>query len=137
MVLDFTLLWEIALKCVPRTMAYHGIQSADCHKEKNCTTDCHEENNRNADYLSQDSTVNLRADCQEFNPVVANCDTFESGLPKGYPCFGKPRYWSVVCHNRLISSFTNFTSAVPLFDALFIFDARLLDRCKTYTRRIG
>jgi hypothetical protein len=56
LVLDFTLLWQTALKCVPQTMAYHGILTVDCPEENNCTVDCHEKNNYNstADCHSQE-----------------------------------------------------------------------------------
>jgi hypothetical protein len=73
LVLDFTLLLQTVLKCVPRTMAYRYIETADCHKQDNRTANCPKEDNRTADCHSQ-----------EFK--------FESRLSRGYSCWGKPWY---------------------------------------------
>jgi hypothetical protein len=79
------------------------------------------------------NSLNLRADCQGVIPVVANRGTLESGLLKGYSCHGKPRYWSAVCHKRVNSSTSHFTSTptVPLLVAPYFFNSRLY-KCKTY-----
>jgi hypothetical protein len=55
----------------------------------------------------------------------------ESGLSRGYSCYGKPRYLSAVCHNQVNSSTSYFT----MFAEPFLFDARHY-KSKTYTRRI-
>jgi hypothetical protein len=107
--------------------------TADCHTENNLTAECHEENNPTADCHSQESK-------------------FENCLPRGYSCCGKPGYtlewfakgllqswqhwyWSAVCHKKVKSSNSHFTSTVPLFVVQYVFDARL-SKCKTYTRQI-
>jgi hypothetical protein len=59
----------------------------------------------------------LTAVCQGVIPVVTT-PLLERGLPQ---------------HTTI--QYHTFLSTVPLFEALFIFDARL-DRCKTYKWRI-
>jgi hypothetical protein len=80
------------------------------------------------------SALHMRAVCQGVIPVFANRGILESCSPRNYFCWGKPQCWSAVCHKRVKSATSHFTSTVPLFDASFIFDA-WLDMYKTYTRR--
>jgi hypothetical protein len=120
--IDFTPVNEVALKkdTVPRTgkllgwckMAGTGFHSVVANRAQMRTAYCHEENNPTPDCHRQESK-------------------FESGLPRGYSCCGKLRYWSAVCHKRVKSrtGYQPFTSipysTVPLFAAPYCFDARL------------
>jgi hypothetical protein len=79
LVLNFTLLWQTVLKCVPLTMVYHGVWTMDCHKE----------------IIVPQITIpwivkslNLRVLCQGVIPVVAKQYTLESGLLRVYSCLG-------------------------------------------------
>jgi hypothetical protein len=56
--------------------------TADCYEVNNLTADCYEENNRTADFQEEN---NLTADCNSQE------SKFESGMPRGYSCCGKPR----------------------------------------------
>jgi hypothetical protein len=47
-------------------------------------------------FLLWQTTVNLRAVSQGVIPDVANRGTLDDGLPSGYSCCDKRRYWSVV-----------------------------------------
>jgi hypothetical protein len=88
--------------------------TADCHKENVRTKECHKANNSTADCHSQESKFESGL---PRGIGVAICGTLESGLPPGYSCHGKPRYWSAVCHKRVKSSTSHFTLTVPLFAA--------------------
>jgi hypothetical protein len=66
---------------------------------------------------------------------LAFCSMFESGLPRCYSCCGNPRHLTVELGKWLNSSTHHFTWRVPLFEALFLFAARLLEY-KIPTRRI-
>jgi hypothetical protein len=124
-------------------MAGTGFHSVVANRAKMWTADhgipwyivdCHEENNHIPRVVTVKST------------------TFESRLPRGYSCCGKTRYiweriakvlfqlWQTavlesVCHNRVKSSTSHFTSTVPLFVVPYVFDARLYT-CKTHTWQI-
>jgi hypothetical protein len=98
-------------------MAGTGFHSVVANRAQMCTADCGKPR-----YLdrglprrkySYPGLPQLRADCQGVISVVANRGTFESGLPRGYSCLGKPGYLSAECHKRLNSSTCHFTSAVP------------------------
>jgi hypothetical protein len=78
-VLDFILLWQTALQCVLRTIAYRGIRPRIATKKKMVPQ------------IAIFEGLNLRADCQGVIPAVANSGTFESDLSRGYSCCDKPR----------------------------------------------
>jgi hypothetical protein len=84
-------------------MAGTGFHSAEANRALICTADCHAE--KIVPRIATAKSLNSRADCQWVIPDVANRGTLASGLPRG-----------------LKSSTSHFTSTVPLFHALFIFD---------------
>jgi hypothetical protein len=65
--------------------------------------------------------LNFRADCQGIIPLVANRGTLEISLPRDYFNCGWQWYWSAVCHKRVISSSSHFTSTVPLVPVPYLF----------------
>jgi hypothetical protein len=114
--MNFTLLWQTALKCVPWHTVVLRLRIATM---KIITLQ-----------IATDKSVNLIADYQRVIHVMANQGTLESGLPRGYSSCGKPRYWSTVCRYRVKSNTSHLISTVFLFVVLYLFYVRLY-RSKT------
>jgi hypothetical protein len=89
-ILDFTLLWQTALSGVPRIVTKNLILPKIATKKIIVWQIAKKK--IIVPWIVTVRSLNLKADCQGFNPVVANRGTPESGVPRGYSCQGKPRY---------------------------------------------
>jgi hypothetical protein len=76
--MDFTLLWQTALKCLLQTMASAVFRPQIATKKKNVPRIAMKK--RIVPRIATVKSLNFRAYCQGFNPDLANWHTLQSGL---------------------------------------------------------
>jgi hypothetical protein len=128
--LEFSLLPNSALKCVPRNAK--GLR-------RSCGLWRSAENLRAEPFDLWHSVVKFYQGVGIPQYIgkwwLAFRSPLESGLPRSYSCCGNPRHLTAELGKWPNSSTRHFTSTVPLFVTSQIFEARL-SRCKTDTRQI-